>query len=539
MSSSSLYTTNAFSSKSLALFQSAHHHNRHRSVVVQSSKKQNVRWSTFSSLSLTALSSNTEALRKQEVAKAALLKLLEKQKRELKDTENLLQQLSLETNNNETYSSLFNSTSTATTPTTTTFTSMTNASSITASVFAGVDYGFQSRSEGCRFESLQSEYSAVSDDSTSTIMSPKFKGYGPPANIWKLGVQQFNRNLNAIRGEYREEENINLTPKQKKLQSKLKNLTLNSKAIWEREKKRGEIEAPLIIKIPYYVLCYLLDTVFEHKNPFSRFFLLETVARMPYFSYITMLHLYETLGFWRRSADVKRIHFAEEWNEYHHLLIMESLGGDQAWWVRFMAQHSAIVYFLVLSHLFAISPSLSYKFSEMLEGHAVDTYGQFLDENEELLKSLPPSLAATEYYVVGVTDPMFGEYQTSALAYNGEVRKPGTNMRTLYDVFHAIRSDEGDHVGTMKACLDPKVAVLSPSLERRFVTGAALAAAIGYFLATNVDVTMSDLSSLGDSSDAIISDFMEEVADESTSSMFEVTEDVGILGTLLKFFRIF
>jgi hypothetical protein len=64
---------------------------------------------------------------------------------------------------------------------------------------------------------------------------------------------------------------------------------------------------------------------------------------MPYFAYITMLHLYETLGFWRRSADVKRIHFAEEINEFNHLLIMESLGGDQRWWVRFLAQHSAIV----------------------------------------------------------------------------------------------------------------------------------------------------------------------------------------------------
>ena len=98
---------------------------------------------------------------------------------------------------------------------------------------------------------------------------------------------------------------------------------------WEREKSRGPIIAPLIIKIPYYVLCYLLDVVFEGRYVPSRFFLLETVARMPYFSYITMLHLYESLGFWRRSKDVKRVHFAEEWNEFHHLLIMETLGSDQ------------------------------------------------------------------------------------------------------------------------------------------------------------------------------------------------------------------
>ena len=44
---------------------------------------------------------------------------------------------------------------------------------------------------------------------------------------------------------------------------------------------------------------------------------------MPYLSYVSMLHLYESLGWWRRSAETKRVHFAEEWNEFHHLLVME------------------------------------------------------------------------------------------------------------------------------------------------------------------------------------------------------------------------
>jgi ubiquinol oxidase len=150
--------------------------------------------------------------------------------------------------------------------------------------------------------------------------------------------------------------------------------------------------------------------MFEGRYVPSRFFLLETVARMPYFSYITMLHLYESLGFWRRSADVKRIHFAEEINEYRHLLIMESLGGDQQWGVRFVAQHSAVAYFFVLCTLWALSPSLSYEFSRLLETHAVNTYGQFIDENKEILKELPPS-----------SDPFYAEFQTSALAGDGEV----------------------------------------------------------------------------------------------------------------------
>jgi len=32
---------------------------------------------------------------------------------------------------------------------------------------------------------------------------------------------------------------------------------------------------------------------------------------MPYFSYISMLHLYETLGWWTIGTDVRRVHFAE------------------------------------------------------------------------------------------------------------------------------------------------------------------------------------------------------------------------------------
>jgi len=61
------------------------------------------------------------------------------------------------------------------------------------------------------------------------------------------------------------------------------------------------------------------------------------------------------------------------------------------------------------------------RFSELLETHAVNTYGVFLDENEESLKSLPPSLAAVEYYCFGSSDPFYAEFQTSALASGEEV----------------------------------------------------------------------------------------------------------------------
>lgn len=56
-------------------------------------------------------------------------------------------------------------------------------------------------------------------------------------------------------------------------------------------------------------------------RPIQRFWVLETVARIPYFAYISILHLYESLGFWRAGADLRRVHFAEEWNELHHLQV--------------------------------------------------------------------------------------------------------------------------------------------------------------------------------------------------------------------------
>lgn len=79
-------------------------------------------------------------------------------------------------------------------------------------------------------------------------------------------------------------------------------------------------------------------------------------------------------------------------------MIMESLGGDQLWFDRFVGQHAAIVYYWILIGLFLFSPQLAYNFSELIEAHAVDSYSQFLDENEELLKSLPPPLVALQYY---------------------------------------------------------------------------------------------------------------------------------------------
>lgn len=49
---------------------------------------------------------------------------------------------------------------------------------------------------------------------------------------------------------------------------------------------------------------------------------------------------------------------------------MESLGGDQYWVDRFLAQHAAVFYYWTVVGFFAISPSNAYTFSELVEARA-------------------------------------------------------------------------------------------------------------------------------------------------------------------------
>ncbi|KAK9820361.1 hypothetical protein WJX72_009421 [[Myrmecia] bisecta] len=233
------------------------------------------------------------------------------------------------------------------------------------------------------------------------------------------------------------------------VRSQLAKLHLNDAAVWRKEKARPHVASPWYIRGAYLALCIGLDLIYANR-PIQRFWFLETVARMPYFSYISMLHLYESLGWWRAGAELRKVHFAEEWNELHHLQIMESLGGDQLWIDRFLAQHAAVFYFWVIIVFFIFSPKLAYNFSELVEGHATDTYEQFAEENKELLTSLPPPLVALEYYKAGDLY-MFDMFQTSKES-RAEPRRPACN--NLYDVFCNIRDDESEHVKTMKSCQD-------------------------------------------------------------------------------------
>mgnify|MGYP006283428017 CR=1 FL=1 len=57
--------------------------------------------------------------------------------------------------------------------------------------------------------------------------------------------------------------------------------------------------------------------------------------------------------------------------------IMESLGGDQAWFDRFLAEHAAVLYFWVCIGFYLVSPKNAYNFMQRVEHHAADTYSEW------------------------------------------------------------------------------------------------------------------------------------------------------------------
>ena len=142
------------------------------------------------------------------------------------------------------------------------------------------DYGF----------TIKAQFINVSDDLV-------------PRSVITLALANFEREIRNIWDTFIHQNPLKTIGAFDEGRNKLRQLKLSNDAVWKREELRDAIQAPWVIKVPYYVLCFLLDVLFDNK-PISRFYFLETVARMPYFSYITALHAYETLGWWRRFVSL-------------------------------------------------------------------------------------------------------------------------------------------------------------------------------------------------------------------------------------------
>ncbi len=222
----------------------------------------------------------------------------------------------------------------------------------------------------------------------------------------------------------------------------------------------------VLIRLIVSFFVFIVDVVYGNRS-YARFYVLETIARVPYFSYLSVLHLYETLGFWRR-ADLLKVHFAETWNELHHLLIMESMGGNRHWIDRFIAQHIAVVYYWVVVLLYMLLPKYAYYLMELIENHAYHTYDDYVKTHEEELKAQSAPQVAIDYYHDGDLY-MFEEVQTTP---GGKFRRP--QVDNLFDVFINIREDECEHVKTMEALQEPEARRTFRSPHTLFVATKAL-----------------------------------------------------------------
>ncbi|PSM48193.1 plastoquinol terminal oxidase [Chroococcidiopsis sp. CCALA 051] len=222
----------------------------------------------------------------------------------------------------------------------------------------------------------------------------------------------------------------------------------------------------LLIRAIVSFFVFVVDVIYGNRS-YARFYVLETIARVPYFSYLSVLHLYETLGSWRK-ADWLKVHFAQTWNELHHLLIMESLGGDRYWIDRFIAQHIAVVYYWAIVPLYMLFPKYAYYLMELIESHAYHTYDEYLKVHEAQLKAQNAPQVAIDFYRDGDLY-MFEEVQTTA---GREFRRPKVDH--LYDVFANIRDDECEHVKTMQALQKPEAQPTFHSPHTVFIAAKAL-----------------------------------------------------------------
>jgi ubiquinol oxidase len=140
------------------------------------------------------------------------------------------------------------------------------------------------------------------------------------------------------------------------------------------------------------------------------------------------------------------VHFSQSWNEQHHLLIMEEMGGNERWADRFVAQHIAVFYYWTVVALYMHNPTLAYNLNQAVEEEAYSTYANFVEENGSFLQAQPAPLAATKYYT-GNDLYLFDAMHFDSAGGGEQARRP--KMDTLYDAFVAVRDDELEHVKTM------------------------------------------------------------------------------------------
>ena len=125
----------------------------------------------------------------------------------------------------------------------------------------------------------------------------------------------------------------------------------------------------------------ILDFLYRGRD-YQRFWVLEEIARAPYFAFLSVLHFRESMGL--RGPEhlyLMKEHFDQSINETEHLEYMESRGGNTYFIDRLVAKHLVLIYYWVNVVYYWVAPKSAYHMSYEVEVHAATTYAKHLALN--------------------------------------------------------------------------------------------------------------------------------------------------------------
>ena len=127
----------------------------------------------------------------------------------------------------------------------------------------------------------------------------------------------------------------------------------------------------------------VLDFIYSDRH-LQRFWVLEVIARSPYFAFLSVLHFKESLGIKNdMTMFLMKEHFYQAINETEHLKEMEKRGGDKFWVDRFLARHLVLVYYWIMVIYYLCSPTNAYDINIKIEEHAFNTYTKYLKDHPD------------------------------------------------------------------------------------------------------------------------------------------------------------
>ena len=134
----------------------------------------------------------------------------------------------------------------------------------------------------------------------------------------------------------------------------------------------------LINTVVLNITVAIVDFLYRGRD-FQRFWVLEEIARAPYFAFLSVLHFRESMGL-RGPIHLKLMeeHFGQTLNETEHLEYMESRGGADYWVDRIFAKSLVLIYYWVMVVYYGLFPISAYDLNERVEWHAAHTYEEYL-----------------------------------------------------------------------------------------------------------------------------------------------------------------